>query len=100
MTTGEILAFAGLGVGFAGLIIHALKQAVDYGALRQRVKHLEDAAVDNKDIAKLVIQMAEKVDGFGRRLDEVAGGLTWLTKVPPEEAGRQPARSRRPGAKP
>lgn len=66
MSTGELIAFSALGVGIAGLVIHALKQAVNYDALRQRVQHPEDAALDNKDIAKLVIQMAEKLDGFRR----------------------------------
>lgn len=93
-----MISFGGLAVAIAGLVIHALKQAVDYGALRQRVHHLEQAAIDNKDIAKLVIQMAEKVDGFGKRLDEVASGLTWLTTVPPETPGLHPTPRRR-GAK-
>lgn len=103
MSTGELIAFSALGVGIVGLIIHALKQAVDYGALRQRVQHLEDAALDNKDIAKLVIQMAEKLDGFGIRLNEVASGVTWLTTVPPETPGRSiqaPTRRSRAKVKP
>ena len=87
MVTGEIIAFGSLGVATAGLVIHALKQATEYGALRQRVQHLENAALDNKDIAKLVIQMAEKLDGFGSRLNEMATNLTWLTTVPPEKPG-------------
>lgn len=82
-----MISMGGLAVAVVGLVIHALKQAVDYGALRQRVIHLEQAAIDNKDIAKLVITMAEKVDHFGKRLDEVASGLTWLTTVPPEMPG-------------
>jgi len=94
MTNGEMISIGGLAVAVVGLVIHALKQAVDYGALRQRVIHLEQAAIDNKDIAKLVIQMAEKIDGFGRRLDEVASGLTWLTSVPAEKIG-EPAPPRR-----
>lgn len=94
MSAGELISVGGLAVAVVGLVIHALKQAVDYGALRQRVIHLEQAAVDNKDIAKLVIQMAEKVDGFGKRLDEVASGLTWLTTVPPEKPGLSTARRR------
>jgi hypothetical protein len=98
MTNGELISIGGLAVAVIGLVIHALKQAVDYGALRQRVIHLEQAAIDNKDIAKLVIQMAEKVDQFGKRLDEVASGLTWLTKVPPETPGLTgpPGRRRSP----
>lgn len=95
-----MISVGGLAVAVVGLVIHALKQAVDYGALRQRVFHLEQAAIDNKDIAKLVIQMAEKVDGFGKRLDEVATNLTWLTTVPAETPGLKPPPRRSRGPKP
>lgn len=93
MTNAEQVAMGGLALT---MIVQACTTAFFMGALVQRVKHLETGALDHGSIADEVIKIGVLIEQFGKRLDEVVKGLTWLTLTPPEAIERsRGARSRK-----
>ena len=75
---GVAIALASLAVGIVGLIIHALRQAVAYGELRQRVTNLEQGAADHKTVSAAVIRLEEMVKHLQSSIDEVKTGIDRL----------------------
>lgn len=65
------------------------------GSLSQRVKGLEVAAADNKEMEKSMIRLVVLVEQLTRRVDELAKELSWLSNIPAQDV-TPPRRPRKP----
>lgn len=77
-SVGVAIALASLAVGLVGLVIHALRQAVAYGELRQRVATLEQGAADHKSVSSAVIRLEAMVEHMQRTMEEMKSGIDRL----------------------
>jgi hypothetical protein len=74
----------------AGLLVLAFW----VGGLSQRVKSLEGAAKDNKEMEKAMIRLVVLVEQLTTRVDVLARELSWLTSIPPDQQRDAPTRQR------
>lgn len=79
---GVIIALASLAVGLVGLIIHALRQAVAYGELRQRVATLEQQATGQKTVADTVIRLEIMVSHLQSTVEEMKTAIERIASSP------------------
>lgn len=70
-------------VAVIGWAIHAIKFGQSYGALDQRVKALEIAASDHRDVRDTMIRLETRMGAIEAVLGELKDGLVWMTKTAP-----------------
>ncbi|MCA2510497.1 MAG: hypothetical protein IM561_08955 [Microcystis sp. M60BS1] len=69
----------------AALIIHIIKYGEEKGAMRERVKRLEQEMIEQKDMREVVHELRGTVAQFGSTLDHFQAFLerNWTNAVPP-----------------
>lgn len=91
-----ISAVVGLLALTATLLVHVIKYGEEKGAMRERVKRLEQEMIDQKSVRDVVMRLEGTVDRFGITMDQFQDYMTHLftDNVPQRNRNQQDANRR------